>query len=105
MISAPLADHAVLSIVGQARRLPGWQPDKTTWRALEGGGDDLRPHLEGAQTRSCTSRGCSGRHATRRHVELPSAAGDVVREVLDGVRTGGPARADEFSTPPRQAPR
>ncbi|MFE9845257.1 NAD-dependent epimerase/dehydratase family protein [Streptomyces goshikiensis] len=44
------ADPAVESILGLARRVPGWRPAKTDWRAvdIEPGGGDLAPHFAGA---------------------------------------------------------
>lgn len=38
-------DHAVDSVLGLARRVPGWRPPKTTWHAvdIEPGGADLVP--------------------------------------------------------------
>jgi UDP-glucose 4-epimerase len=42
------ADSSVTSIVGIARRLPAWQPPKTTWVAADVAADDLIPHFRGA---------------------------------------------------------
>jgi UDP-glucose 4-epimerase len=48
VVSALAADPSVTSILGVARRLPGWHPDKTTWKALDVATGDLAPHLRGA---------------------------------------------------------
>ncbi|MEU9414950.1 NAD-dependent epimerase/dehydratase family protein [Streptomyces sp. NPDC048272] len=43
-------DPAIGSVLGLARRVPGWQPPKTSWRAvdIEPGGPDLVPLFAGA---------------------------------------------------------
>lgn len=48
LVRALEADPQVTSIVGIARRRPGWAPAKTTWVQADVARDDLRPHLEGA---------------------------------------------------------
>jgi UDP-glucose 4-epimerase len=42
------ADQQVVTIVGIARRLPDWQPPKTTWVQADVSRDDLEPHFRGA---------------------------------------------------------
>ena len=42
------ADEQVVTIVGIARRLPDWQPPKTTWIQADVSQDDLEPHFRGA---------------------------------------------------------
>jgi nucleoside-diphosphate-sugar epimerase len=48
VVSALSADPDVTSILGLARRLPDWHPDKTTWQTLDVAGGDLTPSLRGA---------------------------------------------------------
>jgi nucleoside-diphosphate-sugar epimerase len=48
VVSALGADADVTSVLGLARRLPSWRPDKTEWRAVDTREDDLTPHFEGA---------------------------------------------------------
>ncbi|MDP9867884.1 MULTISPECIES: NAD-dependent epimerase/dehydratase family protein [Streptosporangium] len=48
VVSALASDQNVTSIVGLARRLPDWQPDKTTWHAVDVSTGDLAPHFAGA---------------------------------------------------------
>ncbi|MFC9293678.1 NAD-dependent epimerase/dehydratase family protein [Streptomyces sp. NPDC057011] len=50
VVRALSQDPAVGSVLGLARRVPGWHPDKTHWRAvdIEPGGADLVPHFSGA---------------------------------------------------------
>ncbi|MFF5205757.1 NAD-dependent epimerase/dehydratase family protein [Streptosporangium sp. NPDC000396] len=48
VVSALAADRNVTSIVGLARRLPDWRPDKTTWHAVDASTADLAPYLAGA---------------------------------------------------------
>ncbi|MEV7521222.1 NAD-dependent epimerase/dehydratase family protein [Streptomyces sp. NPDC091371] len=50
VVQALSEDPAVESVLGLARRVPGWQPDKTHWLAadIEPGGDDLVPIFTGA---------------------------------------------------------
>ncbi|MFF3728542.1 NAD-dependent epimerase/dehydratase family protein [Streptomyces erythrochromogenes] len=45
VVSLLADDPAVDSVLGLARRVPGWQPPKTTWQAvdIEPGGPDLEP--------------------------------------------------------------
>ncbi|MEU6743892.1 NAD-dependent epimerase/dehydratase family protein [Streptosporangium sandarakinum] len=47
-VSALAADPEVTSIVGLARRIPDWSPDKTTWRSVDVSTGDLDTHLAGA---------------------------------------------------------
>ena len=42
------AEPEVDTIVGLARRAPGWQPPKTTWAEVDVAKDDLEPHFRGA---------------------------------------------------------
>ncbi|MFD8637109.1 NAD-dependent epimerase/dehydratase family protein [Streptomyces sp. NPDC059533] len=50
VVRALAADPSVGSVLGLARRLPGWRPAKTRWRAvdIEPGGADLTHHFDGA---------------------------------------------------------
>jgi UDP-glucose 4-epimerase len=48
LVRALVADPAVDSIVGLARRVPQWQPAKTSWVQADVTHTDLRPHFEGA---------------------------------------------------------
>ncbi|MEU7003268.1 NAD-dependent epimerase/dehydratase family protein [Nonomuraea sp. NPDC046570] len=48
VVSALAADPKVTSILGLARRLPDWRPDKTTWHTVDVATGDLSPHLSGA---------------------------------------------------------
>lgn len=48
VVRALAADDAVSQIVGVARRLPQWSPDKTTFVTADVATDDLAPHLAGA---------------------------------------------------------
>ncbi|WP_326823175.1 NAD-dependent epimerase/dehydratase family protein [Streptosporangium sp. NBC_01756] len=48
VVSALVSDPSITSVVGLARRVPDWHPEKTTWRAVDVSGDDLAPHLSGA---------------------------------------------------------
>ncbi|WP_433236466.1 NAD-dependent epimerase/dehydratase family protein [Streptosporangium sp. CA-135522] len=48
VVSALVADQSVTSVVGLARRLPDWRPDKTTWHAVDVSTGDLSPHFAGA---------------------------------------------------------
>ncbi|MFI1285637.1 NAD-dependent epimerase/dehydratase family protein [Streptomyces sp. NPDC020858] len=50
VVRALSEDPTVGSVLGLARRVPGWQPDKTRWQAvdIEPGGDDLVPLFRGA---------------------------------------------------------
>ncbi|VBA56058.1 NAD-dependent epimerase/dehydratase family protein [Mycobacterium attenuatum] len=48
VVEALGADEQIDSIVGIARRSPGWQPPKTTWIQADISSDDLEPHLRGA---------------------------------------------------------
>jgi UDP-glucose 4-epimerase len=41
-------DERVSEIVGIARRLPAWRPDRTRWVSADVTRDDFRPHFEGA---------------------------------------------------------
>lgn len=44
-------DPAITSVLGLARRLPGWRADKTTWERVDmsrGDASDLATHLRGA---------------------------------------------------------
>nr|BFE77950.1 hypothetical protein GCM10020093_005510 [Planobispora longispora] len=46
-----MADSSVTSVLGLARRLPGWHPEKTEWRAVDvstASTGDLAPHFEGS---------------------------------------------------------
>ncbi|MFE7775118.1 NAD-dependent epimerase/dehydratase family protein [Streptomyces sp. NPDC057445] len=50
VVKALSADPGVASVLGLARRLPDWQPDRTTWAAadIDPGGTDLARHFTGA---------------------------------------------------------
>ncbi|WP_328972043.1 NAD-dependent epimerase/dehydratase family protein [Streptomyces sp. NBC_00239] len=50
VVQALADDPAVASVVGLARRVPGWRPPKTEWQAvdIEPGGADLVPLFAGA---------------------------------------------------------
>lgn len=48
VIESLVADDSVDSILGIARRLPEWQPEKTEWAAADVTRDDLATHLRGA---------------------------------------------------------
>src|SRR3954466_6944740 len=48
VVRALTADERVSEILGIARRLPEWQPPKTTFVAADVASDDLVPHLRGA---------------------------------------------------------
>ncbi len=48
VVRALTADDRVSEIVGIARRRPEWQPPKTTFVTADIAGDDLVPHLQGA---------------------------------------------------------
>jgi nucleoside-diphosphate-sugar epimerase len=48
LVTALSRDERVGSIVGIARRLPRWTPDKTTWVEADISTDDLAPHFAGA---------------------------------------------------------
>ncbi|MGW4968302.1 NAD-dependent epimerase/dehydratase family protein [Nonomuraea sp. NPDC004186] len=48
VVSALAADPGVTSVLGLARRLPDWHPDKTAWQMSDVASDDLAPHLLGA---------------------------------------------------------
>jgi UDP-glucose 4-epimerase len=48
VIEALGEDPEVTSILGLARRLPRWRPQKTEWEALDVRSDDLVPHFRGA---------------------------------------------------------
>ncbi|GGL50898.1 NAD-dependent epimerase/dehydratase family protein [Planomonospora parontospora] len=48
VVSALAADSSVTSILGLARRLPDWHPEKTEWRTVDVSTGDLAPHLAGA---------------------------------------------------------
>lgn len=48
VVRALEADSAVTSIVGVARRLPGWQADRTEWRQADVATDDLAQIFDGA---------------------------------------------------------
>lgn len=48
VVTALAGEPAVTSVVGLARRLPGWRPPKTEWVALDITHDDLAAHLHGA---------------------------------------------------------
>ncbi|MFC4058873.1 NAD-dependent epimerase/dehydratase family protein [Planomonospora corallina] len=48
VVSALAAERSVTSILGLARRLPDWHPDKTTWQTVDVASGDLAPHLAGA---------------------------------------------------------
>jgi nucleoside-diphosphate-sugar epimerase len=42
------SEQQVSSILGLARRLPAWTPDKTEWRSVDIAHDELTPHLRDA---------------------------------------------------------
>ncbi|WP_219463678.1 NAD-dependent epimerase/dehydratase family protein [Nonomuraea rhizosphaerae] len=48
VVKALAADSEVSSIVGVARRVPGWQPSKTEWRTADVAVDDLTGIFDGA---------------------------------------------------------
>jgi nucleoside-diphosphate-sugar epimerase len=48
LVQCLVDDPEVTSIVGVARRLPSWQPAKTTWTQADMAIDDLAPVFEGA---------------------------------------------------------
>lgn len=48
VVSALAADQSVTSILGLARRVPDWQPDKTAWQAFDVTTGNLAPLLDGA---------------------------------------------------------
>jgi nucleoside-diphosphate-sugar epimerase len=48
LVQALVDDAEVTSIVGVARRLPGWRPPRTTWVQADVARDDLVTHLRGA---------------------------------------------------------
>ncbi|GIH73672.1 NAD-dependent epimerase/dehydratase family protein [Planobispora longispora] len=51
VVSSLVADSSVTSVLGLARRLPGWHPEKTEWRAVDvstASTGDLAPHFEGS---------------------------------------------------------
>jgi UDP-glucose 4-epimerase len=48
VIRALEADESVTSIVGVARRMPGWQPKRTRWRIADVATDDLSQIFDGA---------------------------------------------------------
>jgi nucleoside-diphosphate-sugar epimerase len=48
VVRALAGDERVTEIVGVARRLPDWRPDRTRWVAADVARDDLRPHFDGA---------------------------------------------------------
>jgi len=48
LVSALASDPQFSSIVGIARRLPAWRPDKTSWVQADVAADDLAPHFCGA---------------------------------------------------------
>ncbi|WP_113701511.1 NAD-dependent epimerase/dehydratase family protein, partial [Nonomuraea lactucae] len=48
VVRALEADPEVTSIVGVARRVPGWQPGRTEWRRADVATDDLAQVFEGA---------------------------------------------------------
>ncbi|MFI8278188.1 NAD-dependent epimerase/dehydratase family protein [Streptomyces sp. NPDC085929] len=50
VVRALAADPSVGSVLGLARRLPAWRPDKTDWRSvdIEPGGGELAPYFVGA---------------------------------------------------------
>jgi nucleoside-diphosphate-sugar epimerase len=47
-VQALAADPSVTSVLGIARRLPRWHPDKTEWARADIGSDDLTPLFRGA---------------------------------------------------------
>lgn len=48
VIEALAADKSIDSIVGIARRVPDWRPEKTEWARADITRDELVPHLDGA---------------------------------------------------------
>ncbi|MDP8957187.1 MAG: NAD-dependent epimerase/dehydratase family protein, partial [Actinomycetota bacterium] len=48
LIEALGQDPEVESVLGLARRLPAWNPPKTTWARADVAADDLVPHFRGA---------------------------------------------------------
>jgi UDP-glucose 4-epimerase len=48
LVQALAAEDRVTSVLGLARRLPAWRPDKTKWDAVDIATDELAPHLRGA---------------------------------------------------------
>src|SRR5690349_2348359 len=48
VVRALAGDERVTEIVGLARRLPEWRPERTRWVAADVARDDLRPIFEGA---------------------------------------------------------
>jgi UDP-glucose 4-epimerase len=48
VVRALAGDERVTEIVGLARRLPEWRPEKTRWVAADVARDDLRPIFDGA---------------------------------------------------------
>lgn len=48
VVDALSRDDAVSSILGLARRLPTWQPDKTEWAKVDIANDELAHHFHGA---------------------------------------------------------
>ncbi|MET0764604.1 MAG: NAD-dependent epimerase/dehydratase family protein, partial [Blastococcus sp.] len=48
VVRALAADDRVSEILGIARRSPRWEPPKTTFVTADVAGDDLVPHLRGA---------------------------------------------------------
>jgi UDP-glucose 4-epimerase len=48
VVQALAADREITSVLGLARRLPGWRPDGVEWACADIAADDLVPHLRGA---------------------------------------------------------
>ena len=48
LVQALGAEDRVTSVLGLARRLPTWRPDKTEWAAVDVATDELASHLSGA---------------------------------------------------------
>lgn len=48
ILSALESDSTITSVVGVARRMPGWRPGKTEWRRADVGRDDLEEIFSGA---------------------------------------------------------
>jgi UDP-glucose 4-epimerase len=48
LVEALTSDGGVTSVVGVARRVPGWRPNRTEWRAADVAVDDLTSIFEGA---------------------------------------------------------
>jgi UDP-glucose 4-epimerase len=48
VVSALAGEPAVTSVLGLARRLPGWTAEKAEWAAVDTSTDDLGSHLRGA---------------------------------------------------------